>query len=155
MKQVVAKGDDSRGDAIHMTSSTRVIKDRYKKRGGTMIQISKKFAGSSLDKHQDSLGRWSRISIEGGEGIQLFIYSAYCVCYNTVENAGTQTTWFQEYSSLLQEGIKSPNPRQQILDDLEIELRNIGSDPKHYIVLCMDANELTRTKGKNKLQIFL
>ena len=50
LKQVVAKVDNSRGNAIHMTSSKRVVKDGYKKRRGTMIHISKKFAGSSLDK---------------------------------------------------------------------------------------------------------
>ena len=155
LKQVVAKMDDSKGDAIHMTSSRRIVQDGYRKRGGTMIRVSKKFAGSALDKQQDPHGRWCSISIEGSEGRRLFIYSVYRVCYNTVENAGTQTTWFQEYSSLLEDGIKFPNPRQQILDDLETDIRMVASNPKHYIMVCMDANESTRTKGKNSLQIFL
>ena len=58
LKQVVAKMDDSKGDAIHMTSSRRIVQDGYRKRGGTMIRVSKKFAGSALDKQQDPHGRW-------------------------------------------------------------------------------------------------
>ena len=77
LRKVVAQVDDSKGDAIHMTSSTRILDDGYKKRGGTMIRICKKFAGSSFEKYEDIHGRWSSISIEGGGGRKLYVYSVY------------------------------------------------------------------------------
>ena len=50
--------------------------------------------------------------------------------------------------------MKSPNPRQQVLDDLENEISRIGVNPKHHVIICMDANESIRFKGRNRLKAF-
>ena len=56
--------------------------------------------------------------------------------------------WIQEYSSLFEEGYSNPNPRQQILDDLEEEINRIRQDPQHHLILMIDANESLYKKVK-------
>ena len=53
----------------------------------------------------------------------------------------------QEYTSQLQMGIGNPDPRKQILSDLEEQFEELQRNPNHYIVIMMDANESMRKNG--------
>ena len=120
-----------------------------KKQGGTMIHVDRRWSGSSLKKYHDSIGRWSKITMEGRGQRKLTIYSVYRVNDNTLENAGGETVWLQEYNSLLQRGHKDPNPRKQILQDLKSDILQTKTDKSHQVIVCIDANESTRKKNSN------
>ena len=107
--------------------------------GGTMIHVAKRWTGAGLKKGGDSIGRWSKITMEGKERKKISIYSVYRVCHNTLEDAGGDTVWMQQYTALLQSGSSQPNPRQQILDDLERDIITLQQDEEHYIIVCIDA----------------
>ena len=126
-----------------------------KKRGGTMIHVDRKWTGSSLKKYNDSIGRWSKITMEGRGQRKLTIYSVYRVNDNTLENAGGETVWLQEYNSLLHRGSKDPNPRQQVLQDLKADILRTMTDELHQIIVCIDANESTRRHKKSSIKQFM
>ena len=69
----------------------------------------------------------------------MWICTAYRVCQEKSDNPGPLTAYQREYEGLRARGIVDPNPRQQILDDLTVEIdqcRAKGYRP----VLMMDAN---------------
>ena len=117
IKQLIHENKNSKGDSIQMSTSTIVLQSRYKKQGGTLIHITKKWASMIMQKESDYHGRWSKIVLTGKNNTQLSIISAYRVCNNNLETAGGNTIWMQKYTLLFEQGHKNPNPRQHILDD--------------------------------------
>ena len=158
MRKAINDVDESKGSTFQTSISPRYSNQRNrnnnKQQGGTMVHIEQKWTGANLRKSNDPLGRWSRITLEGKGERLLSIYSVYRVCNNNLATAGGETVWLQEYKSLLEKGMKNPNPRQQVLDDLESEIISLQEDEKHQIIVCIDANETTR-KNKSRIQAFL
>ena len=159
MKRAISIVEVTRGGTFQTSTPNDVIgptrRKGRKRRGGTMIYAEKKWTGANIKRGKDELGRWSRITMEGKGDCKLSIYSVYRVNENSLESAGGETVWMQEYKQLLQRGERNPNPRQQVLLDLESEVQQLREDNNHHILICMDANESTRKKGKSKIQEFI
>ena len=159
LRKAINDVDEIKGSTFQISSPPEGIMEKrsksVKKRGGTMVHVETHWTGSNLHKNKDGIGRWSSVTVEGKGTTRLTIFSAYRVNENTVDNAGGETIWFQEYKALLEKGIKQPDPRQQVLDDLEEEINKFREDKDHHIILCIDANESTRKDGKSKLNDFI
>ena len=161
MRKAIRDVDETRGSMLQVSSppedrsTTKGRSCRKKKNGGTMIHIEQKWTGSSTKTSQDELGRWSRVTMEGKGHKKVTIFSVYRVCKNTLEKAGGETVWFNEYKALLERGDKQPDPRQQVLDDLEEAIHSIRQDEHHQVIIMMDANESHRKEGKSKLGDFI
>ena len=159
LRRAVRDVDETRGSTFQATTIIDKRQESHrrniiKKQGGTLIHLERKWTGSTLKKENDKLGRWSSITIEGRGGRKVSIFSVYRVGNNKLETAGGDTVWFQEYAALLSKGIKDPDPRQQILDDLEKTILRLKEDTDHQIIICIDANESTRS-AKSKIQQFI
>ena len=94
-----------------------------------MVQLEQKWTGANLKKRKDKIRRWSRVTIEGKGDQLLTIYSMYRVNANKIDTAGGDAVWMQEYKHLLHNGIKDPNPRQQVLLNLEAEIQHFKTNP--------------------------
>ena len=57
--------ENSLGDCIQVSSSSTQVESGYRKRGGTMVHVRKKWAGMNMTKQSDQHGRWSRVTING------------------------------------------------------------------------------------------
>ena len=154
IRRAIHSVEDIKGSTFQATSIQKSNHKSIKKMGGTMIHVERKWAGSSMKKESDTYGRWSKVTIEGKESNKIAIYSVYRVNGNSLEKAGGDTVWMQEYQALLENGVESPNPRQQILDDLEADIHATREDGETEIIVCIDANESTRKEGVSKLKLF-
>ena len=146
--------EESKGSAFQLSSTRKLNHKGIRKMGGTMIHVAKKWTGSNLQMSSEKFGRWSRISLEGKGEQKLSIFSVYRVCENTLDEAGGDTVWMQQYSALFEAGIRQPKPRQQILNDLEIEIQQLRKDKNHQIIVGIDANESSRQKGTSRIRDF-
>ena len=131
------------------------MKQGFRKQGGTMIHTIKRWASMDLQRDSDIHGRWIKVAINENNNQRLTVISAYRVCSNSLDTAGENTIWLQEYTSLLEQGNSNPNPRQQILDDLKEEIFQLQNDPNHNVILFIDANKSLYTSKKNKLNQFI
>ena len=143
MRQVVFQEDFTKGDMIHTATPNISPRTGYRKQGGTLIHINKKWASIGIEKHKDKYGRWCSVTLTGDKNRKITVINAYRVGNNTIEKAGGSTVWFQEYTLLLENGLKNPDPQQQILDDMEQYINDIKEDPDHEFVIFIDANEST------------
>ena len=98
------------------------------------------------------LGRWSGLTFQGKSQTKLSIITAYRSCTGSVKTSGALgSTYIRECEYYKQKGIKSPNPRMLLLDDLRdyiSQLRNENED--HAIIFMMDANSVLATDEKFK-----
>ena len=120
-----------------------------------MIHVDRKWTGSSLKKGSNRIGRWSRVTLEGQGKRRLTIYSVYRVNDSNLDSAGGDTVWMQEYRSLLEVGIKDPNPRAQILHNLKADILALRKDHLHQVMVYIDANESTRRHRTSSINQFL
>ena len=104
--------------------------------GGTAIISNCRLTSrkSNQGKDPSGLGRWSWMSF-GDEGrIQTTFFSVYRPC---VASSGGGTATYDQH---LRHLIPSQEPREQILKDLELEVK-LFIDKGHNIIIGMDANE--------------
>ena len=64
----------------------------------------------------------------------------YRAPHTTVDQAGPYTTYFQQWHMLRRQGRTAPNPRNQVLHDLESHLSKLYSSTT-AIIIQIDANE--------------
>ena len=141
---------------IMQTSSSEEFSSSLSKRGGTLLCTTQKMTGRFTNKSSDQtgLGRWTTTSITGRNQRMIIIICLYRVSQEY--SRGDGTSYMQQIRLLKQQGITNPNPRQQVLDDLDTLLSQ-WSDDKHDIILMMDANSnlqdgsLTKVINKHKL----
>ena len=104
--------------------------------GGTAIISNCRLTSRKGNQGKDSSGleRWSWMSF-GDEGrIQTTFFSVYRPC---VASSGGGTATYDQH---LRHMIPSQEPREQILKDLELEVKSF-TDKGHNIIIGMDANE--------------
>eukprot|EP00957_Ditylum_brightwellii_P061014 4631563-Ditylum_brightwellii.AAC.1 len=64
------------------------------------------------------MGRWSRITLQGGNDQLVTFITAYMVCKNSLATAGPSTCWMQQQRMLKKKGLLKPDPCKQFLTDL-------------------------------------
>jgi hypothetical protein len=133
---------------VNQSSSKKTFDTPYQP-GGTMTIVRGKWAGrATTEGNDDGMGRWSEVRIAGKDGRAVRIITAYRVCNNSIAAASTKTAFRQQYLILDEAGIKNPNPRKQMLADLEKRIKQIkawGED----VILMIDANEgLQSSRGE-------
>ena len=141
---------------IMQTSTSEEYSESHNKRGGTLLCATNRMTGRFATKSSDprGLGRWTTMSIIGRNQKMIHIVCLYRVSQE--QSKGDQTSYMQQIRLLKQQGITNPNPRQQVLDDLDKMLQQ-WQDENNDIILMMDANSnlqdraLTQVLHKHKL----
>ena len=119
-------------------SSSRGIKEGYLP-GGTAIITRGRMTGRIIKRGANEMGRYTWILLNGKNGKQVMIISAYRACKANLKS-GTHTAYMQQVKHLMKRGIVATNPRKEVLSDLK------WMTEEHHrlawgIVLMMDANE--------------
>ena len=107
--------------------------------GGTMLTINGSNSGRVVDSGTDPLGRFCWLALRGHRDEGWLIISAYRVSQTSSHNAGATTAYTQQYTALRAMGKSRPDPRWQILLDMEDligRFRAKGFRP----IIGMDAN---------------
>jgi hypothetical protein len=147
--------------AVHLRTSTSNHKPltnlqhhlRAYKPGGTATITTGKFVGRiEREDFNDPLGNFSSVMLKGRNGAALSIATAYRVVQSSGAHAGTQTAYQQPYN-LLRPTERRPDPRNQVLNDLQ---KFIGDKQLigNGVVQMIGANESTdcRNSAINKLR---
>jgi len=115
--------------------------------GGTTTMVYNKWTSRVIESGVDpfGLGRWSFLTIRGRGDIKVLIVTAYRVCKQTVQSAGTKTSTAQQFRQLSAhfrdaDMTEDPVPRHQFIVDLQGWLEHKVSE-SYYIILGIDANE--------------
>ena len=101
--------------------------------------ILRKLTGRVSSHGRDELGRytWQEVLLNGAR--KLIIITAYRVTQEHHSGCGHETSAMQQWRKLRARGIETPNPRQQVLDDLTNFMSPLATDG-HEILLLLDAN---------------
>jgi len=113
--------------------------------GGTLTAVVDCWTSRVEEKGVDpyGLGRWSFIALRGATNSKIYIVTAYRVCDN--KDSGPKTAYRQQFRHLSEvfrktKTVRSPNPYNQCILDLQAWLENIVQQG-HLIILCLDSNE--------------
>jgi hypothetical protein len=109
--------------AVRLVTSTSPIQaPNAWKPGGTLLAVVGHWSHSVIDTGADELGRWSRATLSGRDGSLLTIYSIYNVVNVKIGQVGPSTVFAQQWQLLRAAGVTNPDPRQQCVDDLHLDL---------------------------------
>ena len=125
----------------HSTSESKFPGPSAYKPGGTCSLVTGSIASRVLSVGSDPqhLGRWSHITI-AGRSRTITIITAYCPPIQSIENAGPQTNYFQQYHLLRQRGVISPDPRKTFFTDLTTAIHGFVHK-RHELVIMLDSND--------------
>ena len=87
------------------------------KMGGTITGVNGGWSGRKQKSGTDRLQRWTWTSLTGQSGKIITFITIYRPCITNSE--GESTVHMQQLRDLLEEGIEHPDPRKEILSDLE------------------------------------
>lgn len=110
--------------------------------GGTAMVLNGKPCGRMHNKGSDRLGRFTWMALRGRNGIGVIAITVYRVCQKAGSNVGEDTAYMQQYVAMREAGIKKPDPKNMVLDDISDVLLEWGQKGYRPIVL-MDANSTT------------
>jgi hypothetical protein len=98
-----------------------------------------KWVSQVCDSGSNILGRWSFITLKRKQNRKVTIISAYRVCENSLDQAGSATCWKQQWRQLEKKGYGNPDPRKTFLQDFS---DFVGSRIKQdkELIIGMDAN---------------
>ena len=111
------------------------------KPGGTMLVFIGPIAHSVVNPKTDNLGRWCRGTINLCHNQSLTIYSAYNVNDTNISNSGLNTIYHQQWRLQRLAGNLHPNPRLQMVIDLEADITSLHATPTDSICIMGDLNE--------------
>jgi len=118
--------------------------------GGNLLTVNGDTTGRINDRGGDPLGRFCWFTLRGKRDEGIIVITAYRVCHEKSDNPGPYTAFSQQYSALRESGVKDPNPRKQVLQDLTTlidQKRKEGYRP----VVMMDANgDYTCANGQDR-----
>jgi hypothetical protein len=108
--------------------------------GGTASAVFDKWVSQVCASGSDSLGRWSYLTLKGKQSRKITIISAYRVCVNSLDQAGSATCWKQQWRQLKKRGHTDPDPRKIFVKDFSAF---IGSriEQEEELIIGMDAND--------------
>lgn len=126
--------------------------------GGTLLMTHSNTIGRIVERGSDQWGRFSWMTLRGGRDEGILVVSAYRTPHRKNDKPGPFTAFTTQYESLRKLGVKDPDPRQRILDDLTRlieEKRSTGFRP----IIAMDANEdwvmNSHSNDREKLKKFI
>jgi hypothetical protein len=93
------------------------------------------------------MGRWSGVKLRVDDYVNLQYITVYRVCNQTIKTNNSLSTYTQQYMFLKNLGYDAPNPPQQILDELELNIKSIP--PNDYMILGIDANKSMHNVNSN------
>jgi hypothetical protein len=73
------------------------------------------------------------------------------VCPQSVQKSNSMSTYTQQYMSMRAKGSEDPNPRQQVLDDLQEYIQS--TDTADYILIGIDANETISEESSKIMKV--
>ena len=125
-----------------ITATSKVKAGSTHKPGGNGIIVSGAWAPYVREARADpsGMGRWASVTMQGRKEKKLTIITAYRVCAQNEQHAGEQTAYMQQYGLMRAQGTKNPNPREQMVADLQKEIIE-RRDKNEEIILVIDANE--------------
>jgi hypothetical protein len=96
--------------------------------------------GGSFPRGRDDLGHyaWQELLLVDGTR-NLLIITAYRVTQDSITGRGLETSEKQQWRLLRANGVQSPKPRQQMLDDL-FAFASTYKTAGHEIIIMIDAN---------------
>jgi len=122
------------------TSSSKEKSDHRYQPGGTLTLALGKWASRVISRgHDEPLGRWSFLELVGQHNKRIMMISAYRVC-NQQFDATSNTVTAQQTRIMQQNGVRTPNPKQQFITDL-IDLIKSWMQAGKEVLIGMDANE--------------
>jgi hypothetical protein len=107
--------------------------------GGNLLPITRDNVGQINNIGKDIMGQFAWATMRGKQDEGLLIIVAYRVCQDHNSRAGAFTAYQQQYTALQAQGQQRPNPRQQILNDLE-KLILTKQQEGYCPILMMDTN---------------
>ena len=109
--------------------------------GGTLALLGNNWTGgATASKDISGMGRWTSIRIQGRQHQQLYIITTYRVPKTTINNAGSNTSYYYQWHHLRRKGTPVPDPRQQLLTDLGYYIASVKTDTT-AVIIAIDANE--------------
>lgn len=103
------------------TSCSDSSSDKNWQAGGVSIFSAGAIQNRLITQGTDptGMGRFAYQTFRGKSNIKIAFISAYRVCDQSIGSAGDLTSYFQQWHTLKQRGVKNPQPRKQILRDLQ------------------------------------
>ena len=109
--------------------------------GGTLTLLGNHWTGGGRAYEDPSgMGRWTEVGIHGRQNRQVRIITVYRVPHTTIAQAGTNTSFYNQWHYLRRKGDPKPDPRSQLLTDLGHHIQQLTQDHIDSLIL-MDANE--------------
>eukprot|EP00957_Ditylum_brightwellii_P208890 15359416-Ditylum_brightwellii.AAC.1 len=109
--------------------------------GGTAILITDKWVRHVCHSGSNRLGSWSIVTIKGKLDRRITIVSAYRVCQESLDQAGSSTCWKQQWRQLKKKGHPNPDPRKIFLKDFSYFIEDrIGNDEE--LIIGIDTNKV-------------
>ena len=121
------------------------------KPGGTITLAKGNWVGRVVEKGQDTLGRWTYMSMEGKHSRSIMFINFYRVCKKNAESGGCKIRTQQE-RDLYKIKKSQKDPREAVLEDLEKEMKKRHGEG-YIIILFGDINEEVR--NATRVQEFL
>lgn len=119
-------------------SSGRAMKEGYLP-GGTAMVARGNVCGRVQNKGVDRFGGFSWMALRGKKDTGLIVVTVYRVGQKAGTDAGDNTAYMREYVAMREAGIKKPDPRNRILDDVSDLLKEWGQLGYHPLIM-IDAN---------------
>ena len=116
--------------------------------GGNLLTANGEVTARIDGRGTDTMGRFCWYTFAGKRDEGILVIVAYRVCQEKANEPGPLTAFQQQYISMRDAGVRDPNPRRQILTDLQTliqEKRTLGYRP----IVLIDANG-DYQRGKDK-----
>lgn len=110
--------------------------------GGTLTMALNSMVPMAFgESHQDptGLGRWSSLTFRGQDERFLTVFTAYRVCKGSIQSSPIGSAFSREYEHHRGLGIKNPQPRKLLLNDLTNAIQDEQSRG-HATLIMMDSN---------------
>jgi hypothetical protein len=138
------------GNEVFSCSSAKHPNDHGYLPGGVLQLTRGEMASRQPTSGKDDMGRYTWQCFHGKNQSKVCIITAYRVS-QPKSFVSDNTAHRQQVEKLLAKGILSPDPRQQILTDLEKFIEEKRSNG-YEIILMIDSNELLNAKNSKILQ---
>jgi hypothetical protein len=128
-----------------IVSTIQTTHDKLYLPGGTAT-VTVGFWNSKISKQlydTANMGRWTGASYTLSDSSQLHIITAYRVCETKIKSAKSLSAYAQQYAALKSKGFDQPDPRQQMLLDLNAFIKTLQITESDYFMLAIDANNST------------
>ena len=119
-----------------------------------MLGCAGKWSGRVVKTGDDPMGRWSWMDLQGRAGRIIRVISSYRVSQGNPKYVGDLTACKQQYWSYVKKGIKDPNPRELLLQELSKFVNKwTNLSKQHLVIIMMDSNE--KLEDGNSLHNFV